>query len=184
MKNIVNINIAASDNIKYNIFREFQKKGDNFIATNRFYISDEDENGNYIFTNTKDYHSNNEKIIPYNKDIFILKNNKNLSEKYLDLVLLSNIILSLEDVYINCSQLIKNILSSGMNLDDKLSEDLFKDLFKDLYFNEKFSKKINIELPVKYNNKKVILEDMDIEKKYLFKINIVELNRSFYQYKQ
>jgi len=52
-------------------------------------------------------------------------------------------------------------------------------LFEDLYYNEDFSKKINLELPKKYNDKKIILEDMDIDKKYLFRINIHELNCSF-----
>ena len=163
---------------KNNIFREFEKKGDNFIATNQFYISKQDDNGKFIFINSNDLNNASDKIIiPYKDntdDIYILKNNKGLSEQYLDLILLSNISLSLEDVYINKTELIKSILSSEMNMDEKLLEDL--------YFNEEFSKKINIELPQRYNNKKVILEDVDIEKKYLFKINFMELTRSFYQY--
>jgi hypothetical protein len=52
-------------------------------------------------------------------------------------------------------------------------------LLEDLYFNEDFSKKINLELPKKYNNQKIILEDINIDKIYLFKINLLELNRNF-----
>jgi hypothetical protein len=163
------------NNIKNTIFREFNKKNDIFIATNNFYIYEEISNDNYTFNNLNT--NNNEKIFPFNenKDIFILMNNT-VSEKYVDLVLLSKITLSLEDIYINRSELIKNIIANDIVIDEKL--------FEDLYFNEDFSKKINIELPKKYNDKKIILEDMDIEKKYLFKINFIELNRNFYQYKE
>ena len=159
--------------IKNNIFREFNKKNDTFIATNNFYVSEENDNGTFIFSNIN---HNNEIIFPYNenKDIFIL-NNK-LSEKYVDLVLLSKITLSLDDTCINRSELIKNIIANDLVIDEKL--------FEDLYFNQDFSNKINIELPKKYNDKKIILEDIDIEKKYLFKINFIELNRNFYQYKE
>jgi hypothetical protein len=174
MKNI-NAN-QNTNNIKNNIFREFNKKNDIFIATNNFYMSEETDNNNFIFNNINN-NNNNEKIFPFdnNKDIFIFMNN-NLSQKYIDLVLLSEITLSLDDTYINRSELIKNIIANDLVIDEKL--------FEDLYFNEDFSKKINIELPKKYNNKKIILEDIDIEKKYLFKINFVELNRNFYQYKE
>jgi len=171
MKNINNT-------IKNNIFREFNKKNDTFIATNNFYSSDENDDGKFIFSNINNNNNNNEKMLPFNenKDVFILMNNNNLSEKYVDLVLLSKIALSLEDTYINRSELIKSIIANDLVIDEKL--------FEDLYFNEDFSNKINIELPKKYNNKKIILEDIDIEKKYLFKVNIMECNRVFYQYKE
>ena len=159
--------------IKNNIFREFNKKNDTFIATNNFYLSEEKDNGIFIFSNIN---HNNETIFPYNEDkeIFVL-NNKS-TKKYVDLLLLSKITLSLDDTCINRSELIKNIITNDLVIDEKL--------FEDLYFNQEFSNKINIELPKKYNDKKIILEDIDIEKKYLFKINFIELNRNFYQYKE
>ena len=153
---------------KNNIFREFNKINDTFIATNNFYSSDQDNDGQFIFSNL----NNNDRLLSFNenKDVFILMNsNNNLSEKYVDLLLLSKITLSLDDIYINRSELIKNIIANDLIVDEKL--------FEDLYFNEEFSNKINIELPKKYNNKKVILEDIDIEKKYLFKIDFIECKR-------
>jgi hypothetical protein len=169
MKNINNT-------IKNNIFREFNKKNDIFIATNNFYLFNENDDGKFIFSNINN--NNNEKMLSFNenKDVFILMNNNNLSEKYVDLVLLSKITLSLEDTYINRSELIKSIIANDLVIDEKL--------FEDLYFNEDFSKKINIELPKKYDNKKIILENIDIVKKYLFKVNIMECDRIFYQYKE
>ena len=48
-------------------------------------------------------------------------------------------------------------------------------LLEDIYFNEDFSNKINISLPISYKN-----IDDTIEKKYLFKINLNELQRSHF----
>jgi hypothetical protein len=169
------ININNKNNIKNNIFREFIKNNDIFVATNNFYSSEEGDDGKFIFSNINN--NNNEKFFPFNeKDVFIIMNNNSVSDKYVDLLLLSKITLSLDDTYINRSELIKNIIANDLVIDEKL--------FEDLYFNEEFSKKINVELPKKYNDKKIILEDIDIEKKYLFKINILECNRIFYQYKE
>lgn len=170
MKNIVKKSLEPAKNIVNNMFREYEKKGDSFYATNRFYLSEKYEE-KYFFQEIE----KNDKIIPYNNNIFIMIN-KNNSKKYIDLTLLSNISFSLDDIQINKSELIHKIIENDSIMEETLLDDL--------YFNEEFSKKINLELPVKYNNKKIILEDMDIEKKYLFKINIIELNNSLCHYKE
>jgi hypothetical protein len=172
MKNIAKKSIEDINNLKNVIFREFKKEDDLFIATDIFYVSEEIENGVFGF-NVID--SNSNKILPYsqNNNIYISINNDN--KYYIDLIILSNISLSLDDIKINKAQLIHKILENHNIIDEKL--------FEDLYFNEDFSKKINLEIPQKYNNKKIILEDIDVSKKYLFKINIIELNRTFYKYK-
>lgn len=170
MKNIVKKSLEPVKNIVNNMFREYEKKGDSFYATNRFYLSEKYEE-KYFFQEIE----KNDKIIPYNNNIFIMIN-KNNSKKYIDLTLLSNISFSLDDIQINKSELIYKIIENDSIMEETLLDDL--------YFNEEFSKKINLELPVKYNNKKIILEDMDIEKKYLFKINIIELNNSLCHYKE
>jgi hypothetical protein len=184
MKNIVKKTIDATENIVNNVFREYEKKDDSFFATNRFYISEESDSDKIFFQEIE----SNEKIIPYdlkgniyisiNKEKLLSENinNELFNKKYIDLILLSNISFSLEDIYINKSELIHKIIENDFVIDEKL--------FEDLYFNEVFSKKINLELPKKYDNKKIILEDIDIEKKYLFKINIVELNSSLCRYKE
>lgn len=173
--------IEDSFKIKDFIFREYQKKNEKYFATNNFYISDEIENGKIGF-NSFDinliYQNNNlcEKIIPYNDNIYILSkinNNQIFLERYVDLILISNISFSLEEIYINKNEIIKKFNENDEIIDEKL--------FEDLYFNKDFSNKINIELPKKYNNKKVILEDIDINKKYLFKVKFLELTRNYYE---
>ncbi len=179
MKNIARKSIEDINDVKNYIFREFQKKEDNFIATNNFYTSEEIDNKKVQF-NSMD---TEERIIPCaNNDVYIsIKNNIDeetdnfITKTYIDLILLSNITLTLDDIKINKTELIHKILSSDMTLEERL--------FEDLYFNEEFSNKINLELPKKYNDSKIIIEDIEVHKKYLFKINILELNRTFYQYK-
>ena len=163
-KNKKNKNI----NNKNNIFREYYKENDKFIAKNKFYISDDVENGIFIEFNSL----NMEKILPYSnkKDIYISTNKLNF-ENYINLILISNISFSLDDISINKHDLIKKIIENDAEINEKL--------FEDLYYNKDFSNKINLELPKKYNNKNIILEDIEIKKVYLFKINFIELNNNF-----
>jgi hypothetical protein len=170
-------NKRKNKNLKNIIFRQFEKKKDKFIATNNFYMSEEVDDGKLEFNsfNTSNYfNKSNEKIIPYNENnVYLLVNNKNNNslKKYIDLTVISNISFSLEDININKTDIIKRMVESDVIIDEKLLEDL--------YFNQDFSKKINLELPKKYNNQKIILEDINIDKIYLFKINLLELNRNF-----
>jgi hypothetical protein len=170
-------NKRKNQNLKNIIFRQFEKKKDKFIATNNFYMSEEVDDGKLEFNsfNTSNYfNKSNEKIVPYNENnVYLLINNKsnNSLKKYIDLTVISNISFSLEDININKSDIIKKMIDSDVIIDEKLLEDL--------YFNQDFSKKINLELPKKYNNQKIILEDINIDKIYLFKINLLELNRNF-----
>jgi hypothetical protein len=170
-------NKRKNKNLKNIIFRQFEKKKDKFIATNNFYMSEEVDDGKLEFNsfNTSNYfNKSNEKIVPYNENnVYLLINNKtnNSLKKYIDLIVISNISFSLEDININKSDIIKKMIESDVIIDEKLLEDL--------YFNQDFSKKINLELPKKYNNQKIILEDINIDKIYLFKINLLELNRNF-----
>ena len=200
MKYITNLSMNQKNknqNIKNYIFREYEKKKDKFVATNKFFISEEVDGGkiefngfniNELYKNTDGYDKTKlnsmkkniyQKIIPYSEDenIYISINNKSCLEdnfiinRYIELILISNISFSLDDININKNDIINKILKNDSTIDEYL--------FEDLYYNEDFSKKINLELPKKYNDKKIILEDIDVDKKYLFKINIHELNRSF-----
>jgi hypothetical protein len=174
MKNIVKKEIQTTENIVNSIFREYEKKDDSFFATNKFYISEKNDNDKITFQKVDKY----EKIIPHDQsgNIYFSINQENNDKKYIDLILLSNISFSLDDVFINKSEIIQKIIQNQFVIDEKL--------FEDLYFNEEFSKKINIELPKKYNDKKIILEDIDIKKRYLFKINFIELNSSLCRLKE
>ena len=77
---------------------------------------------------------------------------------------------SLDDTHIYNTEIIKKCIESDGEINEKI--------FEDIYYNNEFSKKINVELPKKYNNKKIILENVDVNKKYLFKINFMELNKN------
>ena len=148
-------------NLKNIIFREFEKKDDKFIAMNKFFISNEIEGGLIEFKG----HNINEKLIQYSKNNNIFINNKT----YVDLIIVSNISFSIDETNINKYELIHKFIENNSVIEDKI--------FEDLYFNKEFSKKINIELPKKYG-KENILDNIKINKKYLFKINFIELNRN------
>jgi len=174
----INIEIMNKNNKinKNTIFREYIKKNESFIATNKFFISHEIDDGMIEFRMC-DVNSINEKITPYlhDENIYIsMKDSKTINfDNYIDLVTISDISFSIDDTKIEKKMIINKFIENDCDIDDKL--------FEELYFNNDFSKKINIELPKKYNNKKVILENIEIEKKFLFKINFIELNRNFYQ---
>jgi len=143
-----------------NIFREFEKNNDKYIATNNFYISSDDEYGNIEYNL---FNINSLNKIVYSDNLHInVRNNE-----YINLITLSNISFSLNDTDINKNYIINKFMESDVEIDDNIIEDI--------YYNNEFAKKMNINLPDKYMNQS------NIEKKYLFKINMVELNQSFYQ---
>lgn len=179
MDNLSLSDINLKKKNKDNIFREYKKIDDNYVATNFFYMSDENDCDRLEFKSfdIKNLYQTNisEKISLYENEqniyILIKKINNNTVKEYIDLIVISNISFSLDEININKINLINKFISC----DEIINEHLFVDL----YYNEDFSKKINLELPKKYNNKKVILEDIDINKKYLFKISFNELIRNF-----
>lgn len=161
---------------KNNIFREFKKCEDKFLATNKFFISEEIDGGKFQFSefDINKKIRDNQKIIPYsgNNDIYVSLNKENniLNNNYIDLILISNVSFSLDDTHIYNTEIIKKCIESDGEINEKI--------FEDIYYNNEFSKKINLELPKKYNNKKIILENVDVNKKYLFKISFMELNKN------
>lgn len=157
-KNKIYLNNKSSKNF---IFREFEKKSDKFIATNNFFLSKINDNNDIIYTSL----NKNDKILKPYSNIYNDEMNN-----YIDLIVPYNISFTLDDININKYQILNKFLENDKNIDETL--------LNDLYYNNEFSKKINIELPKKYNNKTIYLENMDITKKYLFKMNILELKKS------
>jgi len=169
MKNIESI----EDTYKYYLnkkylYREFIKDNDKYIATNNFYVSDEIDDGRLEFNN------NIEKIKPFN-NIYMEIRNDNFFKNYINLILISNISFSLDDININKNDIIKKFIDYDIEIEDKILEDL--------YYNNLFSKKINIDIPNKYCQK---IEMEEMNKKYLFKIDINKLyeniNQEYNQY--
>lgn len=169
----------SNKNIKNYIFREYNRTNNSFIATNNFYLSEEIDNGRLEFNEfnvNNNYKKNHNKIRQMNNNLYTYINNNNNSTEnflktYLDLIVISNISFSIEDTNISKSEIIKKFIENNSNIDEKF--------INELYYNKKFSEKINIELPKKYNNQTIILEDIEVNKKYLFKVNIKELNCNF-----
>ena len=146
------------------IFREFYKENEIYIATNNFYVSDEIDDGRLEFYN------NIIKITPFN-NIYMEINNKDFYKNYINLILISNISFSLYDINIKKIDIIKKFIDNDIEIEEKLLEDL--------YFNKIFSNKININMPEKFN---ILNGKEEMNKKYLFKININELNNKYNQY--
>lgn len=163
-------------NITNYIFREFEKKNHLFIATDKFFISEEIDNEMLEF-NTFNINNSSinkniyERIIPdsNNKNIYILTNS--IYNKYIDLILVSNISFSFNDINIDVKDIINKTLVNNSEFNEKI--------FEDLYYNNEFSNKINLELPYKY--KENLYEDSNIVKKYLFKIDLNNLDSISYQ---
>lgn len=133
------------------ILREYEKISDNFIATNKFYISEDIDNNIELY----EFNINKNEII--NKIEY-------LNDKF---VIISDISLLLYDTKINKNDLMNIFIENSININENLLEDF--------YFNETFSKKINIEIPSKYRIK------LNFKKKYLFKIKLIEINQDFYE---
>ena len=85
------LNKLSTEDLKNIIFREYEKKSDKFIATNKFFISDEVDNGkiefsafdiNLLYQKNHTY----EKFTQFNKNGNIyVSNNNNFSKKYIEL---------------------------------------------------------------------------------------------------
>jgi hypothetical protein len=163
--------ILKKISLKNTIFREYDKIKDKYIATNKFYISCEVDDDKYEF-NEFEIESfnikNNIKFIPdpNNNNLYLI-DNKNES---INLILISNISFTLNEIQINKNDLLKKFINNDSNIDENIIEDI--------YYNDFFSKKIQLNIPNKYNN---YLNNKDTIKKYLFKLNLIESNHIFYQ---
>jgi hypothetical protein len=171
-KNKKNNNFTFTNFSKKYIYREFEKKCEKFIATNNFFISEEIADGNVEYIQY-DYHNINKKMIPYfnNDNIYSYINYSNtLDEKYYKLIVLSNIKFNIDETNINKSEIIKRFIDNDVAINE--------DFVEDIYCNDIFSNKINIKLPDKYKfkNKNITLKESNIPIKYLFRIELLELN--------
>ena len=168
-------NFTFNNFSKKYIYREFEKKCERFIATNNFFISDEIADGNIEYIQY-DYHNINKKMIPYlnNDNIYSYINYSNDSDdKYCKLIVLSDIKFNIDETNINKSEIIKRFIDNDVTINE--------DFFEDIYCNDIFSNKINIKLPdkYKYKNKNITLKENNIPIKYLFRIELLELNSEY-----
>jgi len=158
------------------IFREYTKNKNKFIATHKFFISEEIGDGKveFILINLKNYNSYypykkmGEKIVHYHNNLYIHEEEQN--KEYINLLVLSDISFSLNDEIINKNEIIKKFIENEGKCD-------IANFFEDMYYNEEFSKKINMDVPksVEFN-----VEPSE-NKKYLFKIALAESSVSFFE---
>jgi hypothetical protein len=160
------------------IFREYTKNKNKFIATNKFFISEEIGDGKveFISINLKNYNSYYPykkmgiKFVHYYDNVYIRENEGEKNKEYINLLIISDISFSLNDEIINKNEIIKKFIENEGKCD-------ISNFFEDMYYNEEFSKKINMDVP------KTIVSNVDLfdNKKYLFKIALAESSVSFFE---
>lgn len=150
---------------KYEIFREYEKNNNKFLATNNFFISEHfDDNSNdekYI----KILGNNNEKYIEKYEDTYFVYYNVDYNDKEvikeikeINLMVIKNLNIEINNYDIDIKKLIKNNEISNLECDK---------LIEDFYFSPYYINKFNISNTSKLNLNK---------KKYIFKIKRGEIN--------
>ena len=147
----------------YEIFREYKKNNNIFVATNNFFVSSHSDSNCNDEKYIKIFGNSNEKYIEKNNDKYLIYYDINYNEleiiqeiKEINLIIIKNLKLELSNNSIDIRKLIK---------EDEISCNECDELIKDLYFNSINFKKFNLE-------EKKINEN----KKYLFKIKKGEIN--------
>ena len=146
---------------KNEMFREYVKEHNKFIATNNYFVSDDNSDEKYI----KIYGNSNEKFIEKKNNRYVIHYDINYRDseiihetKEIDLMIIKNIDLEIDNESIDIKKLIKNNEINSNDCDI---------LLQDLYFNSFYYDKFNIKM-----NKQNIISS----KKYFFKIKKGEIN--------
>lgn len=174
------VNDLLKKSYKKFVYREYKKEDDVFIAENNFYTlhinndnNKEDNKLSYrkINSKTNTIKKISDTIFEYNGERIYSKNHSYIDKRMIELLVIDDIELNIEELNINKKELFKKYIENEKKINDLL--------LQDIYYNEKFSNKINVELP---NSKKYIENTIEnvIEKKYLFKIKINELQCSYF----
>ena len=169
------VNDLLKKSYKNFIYREYKKEDDVFIAENNFYTLHINNNNKLSYrkinSKTNSIKKINDSIFEYNGERIYTENHSYIDKKMIELLVIDDIELNIEELNINKKELFKKYIENEKKINDLL--------LQDIYYNEKFSNKINVELP---NSKKYIENTIEnvIEKKYLFKIKINELQCSYF----
>lgn len=146
---------------KNEMFREYVKENNKFIATNNYFVSDNNSDSKYI----KIQGNSNEKYIEKRNNRYVIhyeinyKDSEIISEtKEVDLMIIKNIDLEMNNETIDIKKLIKS---------NEINNNECDMLLQDLYFNTFYYDKFDIKI----NNKNICTS-----KKYLFKIKKGEIN--------
>lgn len=161
-------NRQNSKNMNKNIiFREYKKNDDVFIASKDFYTVSTEDN-RLCFQQLQSSNCINEvdnQLYEFKGERVYNEISSYIEKKYIHLCVIQDIEFSMEDLHINKQELFKRFIENDIEINQELLEDI--------YYNQDFSKKINIDL------QKVSKQIEDtIEKRYLFRINLKELQCS------
>ena len=158
-------NYQNAKNMSKNIiFREYKKSGDAFIASKDFYTVSMKDN-RLCFQQLQSSNCINEidnQLYEFKGDRIYNNTSSYIEKKYVHLCVIQDIEFSIEDIHINKQELFKRFIENDIEINQELLEDI--------YYNQDFSRKINIDIQ-KVSKQ---IED-NIEKHYLFRINLKEL---------
>lgn len=169
--------LTKNNNIlnKNQVYREFIKLNDTFMATNNFFLSDEIDNNRINFNKISiskqkeilfDVGNN---IYEYNGPRIYNENESYLLKELINLIVICDIEFNIDEINIEKKEIFKKFIENEKNINENL--------FTDIYYNENFSNKINFDLP---ETKNELMKNKDIGKKYLFKIKINELDCNYF----
>lgn len=156
--------LNSVDMDKFQVFREYEKNNNMFLATSNFFISSHFDNNSNDEKYIKIFGNTNEKYIEKKNDKYLIHYNIKYNEseiiqevKEINLIIIKNIKIELSNDLIDIKKLIK---------EDEISSNECDELIRDLYFNSVNFKKFNLTESKKMNQ----------NKKYLFKIKKGEIN--------
>ena len=148
----------------YEIFREYEKDHNKFLATDNIFVSDNTNNAENK-KHIKICGNNNEKFIEKNNNLYIIHYDICYNEKYINketkeinLLIIKNIDLELNTDLIDIKELLKD-----NNMNNCECDDLLQDLYFNNYYYEKF-------------NSKKLKNNVETTKKYFFKLKRGEIN--------
>ena len=196
MNNIISLTIEENNNIYNNstsnkkniinnhshnqyVYREYEKVNNLFVATDRYYITEDFKNDgenietNFIcFNNFHNYNnyltSNNyyEKIIPCNFDNNYYISTKNNS--YIHLIVVDNVVFSLDETEINVKDMLYKLMYNN-DVNDELNNKLLETIYN-------IHRKFTIQLPNVYEN--IQLDTVNVQDKILLKVRYNELPKN------
>lgn len=186
-----NLEKSIKNNVPF-LFREYEKYNEQFHATNKYFLSEEIDDGKVVFIGfdfsaIKDLKESedNKWMIPFLKSLsnkkFIVEeiiphsNMKNIyysvkgnsdydQDMYLNLITIQNISFSYDEHTLKQKDIIKRFLYNDQEIDDSFLEDT--------YYNESFSKKVHLNLPIEFKQELTI----DVNKRYLFRVHSIEID--------
>ena len=189
-----NLEKSIKNNVPF-LFREYEKYNEQFHATNKYFLSEEIDDGKVVFIGfdfsaIKDLKESedNKWMIPFLKS---LSNKKFIVEEIIPHASMKNIYYSLRgktlyetsDMFSPINLITIQNISFSYDEHTLKQNDIIKRFFyndqqiddsflEDTYYNESFSKKVQLNLPIEFKQELTI----DVNKRYLFRVHSIEID--------